>query len=387
MTSARAPRQFFTALHMRHWRNFKGPVDMTLRRRAFLVGPNAAGKSNILDALRFLRDIASDGLQKAVGQRGGMGEIRTLQATQPPGIELRVSVGTDDAPALWKYHLKFRNHPQRHLPEVLEEKVYHRKELILQRPDKEDKKDRDRLTQTHLEQTAANQEFRELNKFLQSIRYLHIVPHLVRDPERSIGKRDDPFGGDFLEKVAAAPKRTREARLRKINKALQLAIPQFEGLNLQQDAASGRWHLEVRFRHWRSAAGRQYEGSLSDGTLRLIGLLWALAEGGGPLLLEEPELSLHDDLVRRLPGIMAKLHLQTGRQVLISTHSPVLLADEGIGLDEVHVLAPGPQGTSIELAVDDPDVCAMTETGGIALGDIIMPQAAPEQGYLFDFSP
>ena len=80
---------------MRGWRNFKGPVDMDLRRRVFLIGPNASGKSNILDAFRFLRDVAADGLDKAVAARGGVAQIRTLQATRPAGIELAVEVGTD----------------------------------------------------------------------------------------------------------------------------------------------------------------------------------------------------------------------------------------------------------------------------------------------------
>jgi predicted ATPase len=32
---------------------------------------------------------------------------------------------------------------------------------------------------------------------------------------------------------------------------------------------------------------------LSDGTLRLLGLLWVLSAGASPLLLEVPEMSLH----------------------------------------------------------------------------------------------
>ena len=269
---------------------------------------------------------------------------------------------------------------------VVKEEVRHNGALVLTRPDSADKEDNVRLEQTHLEQLVANERFRKLGDFLKSIRYLHIVPHLVRDPERSIGRHDDPFGGDFLEKIASAPARTRVARLKKINCSLKVAVPQFEGLELRQDA-SGRWRLEARFGHWRSNAAKQYERSLSDGTLRLIGLLWSLAEGGGPLLLEEPELSLHDALVRRLPGIMAKMHLKSGRQILITTHSAVLLSDEGIGLDEVHLLRPGKQGTEVELAGSDQEIRAMVGTGDISLGDVLLPKAAPEQGEFFDFLP
>ena len=126
MKPSRAPQMFITSLHMRHWRNFRGPVDVRLRRRAFLIGPNASGKSNVLDALRFLRDTAGHGLKEAVRLRGGMGEIRTLQARTPAGLKLAVQVGTDDTPHMWTYSLGFRNHPQKHLPVVMEEEVRNR---------------------------------------------------------------------------------------------------------------------------------------------------------------------------------------------------------------------------------------------------------------------
>ena len=111
-----------------------------------------------------------------------------MQARTPAGIKLAVQVGTDDAPDMWTYSLRFRNHPQKHLPVVMEEEVRNRDELILKRPDAADRNDPERLAQTYLEQIVVNQDFREVAEFLKSIRYLHIVPHLVRDPERSIGR-------------------------------------------------------------------------------------------------------------------------------------------------------------------------------------------------------
>jgi hypothetical protein len=53
---------------------------------------------------------------------------------------------------------------------------------------------------------------------------------------------------------------------------------------------NGRPHLEAIYDHWRPGAGKQKEDQFSDGTLRLIGLLWSLQEGDSLLLLEEPEL-------------------------------------------------------------------------------------------------
>ena len=95
-------------------------------------------------------------------------------------------------------------------------------------------------------------------------------------------------------------------------------------------ASPGRWQTEDQF---------------SDGTLRLLGLLWAILEGGGPLLLEEPELSLHPEVVRFLPQMFARMQRRSGRQMIVSTLDSVeLLRDEGIGLDEVLLLTPSPKG-------------------------------------------
>ena len=57
---------------LRNWKNFR-KVDVDLKERSFVVGPNASGKSNFLDAFRFLRDIAKPGggLQKAISSREG----------------------------------------------------------------------------------------------------------------------------------------------------------------------------------------------------------------------------------------------------------------------------------------------------------------------------
>ena len=47
-------------LTLKNWRNFKS-IDIDLTERVFIVGANASGKSNLLDAIRFLKDIVKPG--------------------------------------------------------------------------------------------------------------------------------------------------------------------------------------------------------------------------------------------------------------------------------------------------------------------------------------
>ena len=66
----------------------------------------------------------------------------------------------------------------------------------------------------------------------------------------------------------------------------------------------------------------------SDGTLRLIGLFWTLLDGDAPLLLEEPELSLHTAIVKKLPALFYRMQRKRKRQIFVSTHSWEMLQDE-----------------------------------------------------------
>jgi hypothetical protein len=231
-----------TRLSLNNWRNFSR-VEIDLAGRVFLVGPNASGKSNLLGAIRFLHDIVAigGGFQAAVEDRGGVTRLRCLAARKYPDIALAIRLGTDESPANWEYEVSFTQ-DNRQRPFLKSERVLHNGHSLLTRPDDEDKKDPERLSQTYLEQVNVNRSFRPVAEFLNSVRYLHIVPQLVREPDRSVGRTDDPFGGDFLEQVALAPERTRRARLRKITDALRVAVPQLMEMDLQSDAR-GTPHL------------------------------------------------------------------------------------------------------------------------------------------------
>lgn len=367
----------FRSVRLQNWKNF-AQVQADIRDRVFLVGPNASGKSNFLDVFRFLRDLTTSGggFQEAVARRGGVSAIRCLAARRYPDIEIHVTIESDSASQQWEYELAFNQDNQRR-PVVRKERVRLNGKPLLDRPGEQDRNDPAQLTQTHLEQVNVNRKFRELATFFASIRYLHVVPQLVREPDRSVGRANDPFGGDFLEQVAKTPERTQKARLRRIQEALRVAVPQLQEIEMWRDVR-GTPHLRGKYQHWRPQGAWQTEEQFSDGTLRLMGLLWVALDKEGPLLLEEPELSLHPEIVRVLPQMLARVQRRTGRQIFLSTHSPDLLRDDGIGLDEVLLLRPGTEGTEVTPASAHQEIRDLLE-GGLSLADIVIPQTRPEQ--------
>ena len=372
-------RQWFARLYLENWRNFV-KADLDLQRRVFLVGPNASGKSNLLDVFRFLHDIVASvggGLQHAVKKRGGVSAIRSLAARQYSDIVIKVTLAGEKDSDWSSYELRIAQDNRRR-PYVKTERVVKNGKEILSRPNAEDNSDPEQRTQTYLEQVKVNRDFRDLSEFFASVRYLHIVPQLVREPERSVGKQDDPYGGDFLERIARTQEKTKRSRLKRIQAALAIAVPQLTEIELYRDEENGTPHLRGKYEHWRPQGAWQTEDQFSDGTLRLMGLLWAVLDGSGPLLLEEPELSLHSEVVRFIPQLLARIQRRTGRQIILSTHSADLLRDDGIGLDEVFLLVPGKEGTEVR-AASTFEVIKDLLGGGSSLPDAIMPLTKPEK--------
>ena len=361
---------------LKNWMNFAS-AEVDIQDRVFLVGPNASGKSNFLDAFRFLRDLASSGggFQEATRRRGGVTAIRCLAARRQSDVAIGVTIV--DGATSWVYEVSFHQDSRRR-PLVRTERVRRDGDTVLDRPDENDEADPARLTQTYLEQVNVNAPFRELASFFTSIRYLHIVPQLIREPERSVGHTNDPFGGDFLELVARTPAATQKARLKRIQEALRVAVPNLDEIRLDRDDARGTPHLRGKYLHWRPRGAWQSERQFSDGTLRLLGLLWAALDKGGPLLLEEPELSLHPAIVRVLPQMFARVQRKTGRQIFVSTHSPDLLVDGGIGLNEVLLLRPTQEGTEVSSANAHREIVDLLD-GGLTLADALVPHTRPER--------
>jgi predicted ATPase len=363
-----------TRLKLQNWRNFK-QIEVQLDNRAFFIGPNASGKSNLLEALKFLRHIVADngGFQEAVSALGGVGELRNVIARSKPNISIEIDLGNDEELKQWTYILEFNADGLSKRPNIVREIVLKSGEQLplCNRPDAADTADTARLSQTALQQVNTNLHYRPIADFLRSIRYLHVVPQIIREPQRSSGK-DDPYGGDLIERINATPKKTRDARLKRMEAALQIAVPQLENLELEIDK-KGIPHLRARYNHWRPHGAWQREDRFSDGTLRLLGLIWALQESGGPLLLEEPELSLNAGVSAKLAPMFARAARKSGRQIIITTHSAELLSD-GVDLSEIHLLQPGEKGTEVVSGPSMPDVQRLVDSG-LPVGEAILPKA------------
>ncbi len=358
---------------------------MRFSEYSYVLGANASGKSNLLDVFKFLRDISNPqggGLQKAISDRGGLKKLRCLHARRDPEVRIEVHLSTDfDSPVPeWQYKLAFKSEgkgAQRTL--ISEEEVIDKETSLFLRPDSQDKKDLVRLTQTNLEQIQTNADFREVPNFFSEITYLHLVPQFLKFGDNIGGQLldGDPFGQGFLKSLANTTERIRSSRLKKIERALKFAVPQFEELQYVKDQV-GRPHLQARYAHHRPNAGWQKEDQFSDGTLRLLGMLWSLLQNNSLLLLEEPELSLNNGIIEHIPAMMQRVQRESKRrrQVIVTTHSEALLSNKGIDTRGIILLEPTQDGTKAR-HLNRPELDAVD--AGLSVAEVALPKTKPEQ--------
>lgn len=362
---------YISRIKLYNWKNFHD-CEVVLSERCFIVGANATGKSNFLDVIRFMRDIVKQGggLQAAVALRGGLKKIRCLAARQRTEvcIDLDICENGQSSPK-WRYSLELSNKGggiQKPYPLVNREIAYnyYTNKTVLDRDYSSQGEDSETLKFTHLEQPTANAEFREIKDVFQTTEYLNVIPQFVRDADSVMlsSGMEDYFGRNFMERLSLLNTATRNKYLKIINEVLLTAVPQLENLSFVKDE-KGVPHIEAKYNHWRAKGSKQNEKMFSDGTIRLIGFLFAMLDGSGIILLEEPETNLHTAIIEAIPEFIAKVQRNKKRQVIITTHSYEILSNPGIRADELVILRPTSEGTVAKNAMTDDTVSAMLDAG------------------------
>ncbi len=379
---------YISEVKLENWCNFGKETSANLDTVSYVLGVNASGKSNLLDALRFLRDVTNPiggGLQYAIDERGGMKNIRCFHARRKTDVTIEVTLAKNETTPMWRYRLSFNNEKTgKHTPIITQEVVSKYEDKgwtnIVNRPQKDE--DSYVLSETYIERKRQNADFSDLADFFTGITYFHLVPQFLQFANQIGGNflRDDPFGQAFLERIAKMPEKTIGVRLRRIEHALKGIMPHISDLKFVRDGL-GHPHLEIRYEHHRPHGAKQLEDRFSDGTLRLIGLLWVLQEGGqSPLLLEEPELSLNEEIITQIPLMIDKImrtqRSDRRRQIIITTHSRSLLSNPGISHKQITVIDPSKEGSTMRPA-SEAEVIAIE--AGFSPADVVIPALKQEQ--------
>jgi predicted ATPase len=332
--------------------------DVTLEPLTILVGRNASGKSNFLDALAFLSDCVKLGVPEAVQRRGNMQSLlcRSVESNALTfEIETSFTAGATHSEHEARYRL---NIPAVHVADVLThgepEEWVTIKELptgwqgslaCLGPPPKELRVFSGPIEPgTNLPPTdtrpwsiasgqlmfnyLAQSPYIEWADCLRRMTFYNFIPEAMRPLQRpNPGQLLDQHGQN-LASVLAGTRQYDDWAFKRVGSYLSAVVPGVERFDVVRYGDYETVHF------WLGSNGPDRKldfdaSSLSDGTLRVLAALTAafqsLLTWRCPTVvgIEEPETALHPAAMRALVAALDEATLRT--QILLTTHSPDLL--------------------------------------------------------------
>lgn len=351
-------------LSISHYKSLSDIALTDIQPVTVLVGCNGVGKSNLADALRFLRDAVSQGLDHAVSTRGGIGLIRQYSPTKPFQISFDFGFAEKDEPLhVARYQLTLTSLREGNFRVERERCEWFGPTASFFDASEEDMVDCDfkamqvernssglvslkvsgklvaldnerpiqldalafgnRLT--WLEMAPVHFGSQKLRDFILNFRFSAIYPNTLRQPAPP---DTDPIlkenGANWASILRNMKKTSRGKQAwEQVREMMQVVMPQLEDISPQ---AVGGFILP-RFKV-REASGEAHlfdPSQISDGTLRILGILLALYQTPHPslMVIEEPEQTVNPALLALLADAFREVSERT--QLLITSHSPHLI--------------------------------------------------------------
>lgn len=314
-----------------------------------LVGPNGAGKSNFVDSLRLLAESLRTSLEHALRDRGGIKVVRRLSRGHPTHfgirLDLLLSSGT---PASYAFQVgalpngAFRvQREECHISRLSSSTlqtffVVENGTLKDSYPELHSRVEPDRL---YLTVVSGLSEFRAVYDGLSRMGFYNLNPERIRDLQ-------EPDAGELLSRdgsnISSVLHRLQTSNpeiVERIEKYLAAVVP---GIVKVEPKHLGPKETLI-FRQ--QIMGDQYPwqfnaSSMSDGTLRILGVLVAAFQASGrdqrpiPLVgIEEPELAVHPGAATALLEALREVSNRT--QIVLTTHSPDLLDEKTLEPDSI----------------------------------------------------
>jgi predicted ATPase len=330
---------------IQNYKNIAAAV-VELQPLTILVGPNGAGKSNFVDALSFAADSLNHSVQKALSRRGGLAAVRPKSGrgveSDPTALHFEM-VLADGGRAEYVVDISasaagFKIARERCVVGI-DTGPHHEFEVqdgefTRAVPGIRPRIEPDRLALTVL---SAAEEFRPVYDFLSGIRHYNPQPQQLYEPAASELGDGDVLLPD-LRNAAMVLRRISEDRdsqhvYERICRLLGLIVPGIT--RVQPKLKGGRETLEVLQKAGEDRELRFEAHAMSDGTLRVLGILLALYQprAASVVIIEEPEATIHPAALEVLIDVLIDGTARS--QILVTTHSPDVLDSKKLRDDQI----------------------------------------------------
>ncbi|MGD0205570.1 MAG: AAA family ATPase [Dehalococcoidia bacterium] len=328
-------------------KNYKSIAVTSVDLEAFtvLVGANGSGKSNFVDALRFVSDCLNTSISLALQNRGGINAVRRHSRGHPTHFGIRLVIELErQGFADYSFEIaarqqgRFEVKGERCIVQTAlfrEEAKYQVQDgkFTQELPGIRPKIETDRLA---LSVVSAVEEFRPVYDFLTSMRFYALAPDQIRQlQEPDAGEVLNRYGSNAAAVLREIQKRKPDSYERLCHllskvvpgtrRAEYLSLGQKETLRFKQDVGDkDPWNFNAL--------------NMSDGTLRVLGILLAVYQASAAtfIAIEEPEATIHP---AALDVIIDILKDGTARsQILVTTHSPDVLDNRKIQDSELRLV-------------------------------------------------
>ena len=335
-----------TRVRLRNFRSIAN-ADVSLGRLLLLVGPNGSGKSNFLDALRLTSDSLQTSLDQALRSRGGGTEVQR-RSTIGFAIDLEFEGAghtgkygfTVDATRMQGFRVTSEYCEVAHADEglagfrVVDGELTDTTEVVMPAASNQ---------RLYLVSASGLEGFQPVFDGLADMRVFNMNPDVMRLPQAS-------DSGEFLDRdgsnIASVVRRNlfhrdrEKADMVKVTEYLQQIVPGIREIGLSQIAAWETVDFTMDAPPGEPGFSTFPAQSVSDGTLRALGVLVALFASTGstlsPIGIEEPESALHPAAAGVL--LDALRDASERRQVIVTSHSPDLLDRHDFDLSELRAV-------------------------------------------------
>lgn len=355
---------FLTRFALKNYKSIAA-CDVELGPLTFLVGPNGAGKSNFLDALRFVTESLRSSLDNALRERGGISEVRRRSGGHPTHFALRLYF---QLPSGESGHYAFRvgarsqggfdvqdEECQIHSAEAVGKTAHFsvKSGEVMSCSEPGPAASRDRLYLVNASGLAA---FRPLYEALSNMGYYSLNPDRIRDLQAPDAGELLARDGSNISSVLKQMSTSNPERRARVEEYLSKVVPGVKGVDVLVMGPKSTLEFRQQVRGakdpWRCLAA-----SMSDGTVRALGVLVALFQAGGGTRpevrlvgIEEPEIALHPAAAGLLLDCLKEASHST--QVIVTSHSPDLLDNERV--EAASILAVTSAEGSTHIAPLDP---------------------------------